>query len=137
MRIHLKTVAFLSLFLTCTFSLLAQESNKNAEAERYAIEKRQKAEAQKKSLSPEVTAGTQTNDLVKLLDLDENQETRVYGIFLSVQKKAIELSDIHSEGERTYTMNDLERIKNEKLKEILTEDQYLRYLKSIKEEIPK
>ncbi|MEZ4803633.1 MAG: hypothetical protein R2797_12750 [Gelidibacter sp.] len=133
MKTYITLFALVTLFFVGSYSAAAQ-IDKKSEQNEYAIKKRQMAEAQTRHLTPETIAEQQTENLKELLNLDERQEARIYEICLSVERKMAELSNISSEEKRMDGVKDLESVKNAKIKEALTEEQYTTYLNSLTNE---
>ena len=131
MKTYLSHFMMLSVFFVSTFSALAQNEAKKSEQTEYAIKKKQTADSKAQLLSAEDVSKSQTKNLQTLLNLDDKQTSRVYDICLAVEKemRAISAKD---QDTKMSEINALERAKDEKLKETLTEEQFSMYMKSVK-----
>ncbi len=109
------------LFLVGTQDLLSQEvmSQKLTNENSY-------------KLTPEQIAKQQTDNLSKLLNLDEDRMMKVQGIFLSIEKEMAQIPSDLEESKRMVQVNKIENLKNEQLKEVLGVDQFTVYLNSMR-----
>lgn len=132
MKTYLTFFTLIIIFFMSSFTATSQETDKKKEQEEYAIKKRKLADSQKNALSVEDVAKKQTENLRNLLKLDDTQTTRVYEICFQIEEEMNKLS-VSSEGEiKTEEINKIEDVKDAKMKETLTEDQFKIYLNTVK-----
>lgn len=137
MKSHKALFALIALFFVGTYSTIGQEVKK--EQENYATKKRELAKAQNSErnnmeMTPETIARKQTLHLKQLLNLDDAQSLRVHEICSSVEYEMSKIPMNVDEHTRMKLVSNLENIKNEKLKEALTSDQYKIYQESLNNE---
>ena len=142
MKTHFTIFAIIALFFAGTYSSIGQDDAKKQEE--YAIKKRQLAKNQneealnakinKADMTPEMTAKKQTLHLQQLLNLDEIQTLRVHEICTSIENAMTNIPTNIEEKKRMKLISDLETVKNEKLKEALTADQFKMYQNSFNKE---
>jgi len=137
MKTHLTLFAIVALFFAGTYSTIGQDDNRNQEE--YAIKKRQLADAQNAKMTnaemtPEMVAKKQILHLQQLLNLDDKQTSRVYEICSSIENEMAKIPTDIADEKKTKFVNDLEKIKNEKLRDALTADQFKIYQNSLNNE---
>jgi periplasmic protein CpxP/Spy len=90
-----------------------------------------------RDMNPEEIAKQQTERLKEILDLNEDQEKQVYELNLETNKKRREMfADMRESGNREGMRDKFAQIReeeNEKMKEILTEEQWNKYQKYLEE----
>ena len=113
-------IGCLTLFFIGINSSNAQEvSGKQSEA------------AMKQSILDHDSAKKQTFDLHQLVNLNEDQVSKVHDMFLDLDKRQSQISTKSEDAVIKEQIIKIDSFKNEKLKEILTSDQYGLYLKSL------
>lgn len=124
MKLYIKTLGFLFLMSLGIQTSIAQEK----------IE-RKMAKAQSHVSSNEDIAKQQTENLNQLVNLSDDQVTKVHALYMDLQKRmdAAPTSEM-DETKRTEYVKKMNALSDSKLKEILTEDQFTIYLKSERNE---
>jgi hypothetical protein len=94
--------------------------------------------AQPRDFDPEQFAKSQTAQLKEELDLNDDQEKKVYEVNLESIKKMSELREKMRDGGGGFEgmrekMMEIREEQNKKMKEILTEDQWTKYEKYLEE----
>lgn len=122
MKAYISIFAFIILFNLGNHSTTAQEVSKKERA---------KVEYQERTSSD--IANIQTKNLKELLNLDAIQVLSVYHVLFNVEQKMEEVTKtVGSEEAKMAEMEKWETIKTEKLKEILTSEQFSLYMNTIK-----
>ena len=90
-----------------------------------------------RTFDPEEMATRQTEELTKVLDLDKDAAKKVHDILLESGKEMGKVrSEMQPDGDREAMraqMTELRKKQNEKLKKVLTKDQYTKYEKYLEE----
>lgn len=122
MKRCIRVLGLVVLFSSGIYSAIAQKTFQN-ELELYKIQE----------LTPTYIAKLQTQDLQKSLSLDDTQVIMVQNAILNVEQNmvAIVASGL-SEESKMAEIQKWEELKTQKLKEILTVEQFTRYLDTIK-----
>lgn len=112
-------------------SATSQEVKKTEAQIEYDLKKREYANSKKQILKPDDVAIRQSENLQRLLNLNEEQSSRVYVICFAVEKKMEEISTL-SEEKKMSAIKELDIAKDEKFKEVLTEEQFEIYMKRVR-----
>lgn len=91
-----------------------------------------------RNVDPEAFAKRQTAQLKEALVLSEGQENQVYELTLETRKKMRDLREENRSGGGGFEgirekMNQIRNEENEKMKEILTDEQWVKYEKYLEE----
>lgn len=91
----------------------------------------------RQNMDPEERAKTQTAELKKVLDLNKDQEKKVYDLNLQAGKDMVKMREEMQGGDRESMREKFTKMReeqNKKMKAILTEAQYKKYEKYLEEQ---
>lgn len=131
MKTYIALFTLLTVFFGSTVSVTSQEVKKTEAQIEYNLKKREYANSKKQILKPDDVAKRQSENLQQLLNLNEEQSSKVYVICFAVEKKMEEISTL-SEAKKMSAIKELDIAKDEKFKEVLTEEQFETYMKTVK-----
>lgn len=131
MKTYIALFVLLTVFFGSTVSATSQEVKKTEAQIEYDLKKREYANSKKQILKTEDVAKRQSENLQQLLNLNEEQGSRVYDICFAVEEKMEQISTLNEE-KKMSAIRELDIAKNEKLKEVLTEEQFETYMKSVR-----
>ena len=117
---------YITILGCLTFFFIGMNSSNAQE-----VNSKQSEAAMKQSIIDHDSAKKQTFDLHQLVNLSGDQVSKVHDMFLDLDKRQSQISTKSDDGVIKEQIIKLESLKNENLKEILTNDQYGIYLKSL------
>ena len=120
MKSYIKILSFVFVMCLGVHSAMAQEKME-----------RKMAKSQSHVAGDEEIAKQQTENLNQLVSLSDDQVSKVHAMYIDLQKRMNSTST--SEIDKTQRIADIKEIKalrDSKLKEILTEEQFTTFLKS-------
>ncbi len=136
MKIHMTLLVMLAFFFSgryCSIGQVVKEQPESTMKKKELIDNRN-TDVNKGAMTPITIAKQQALHLQKLLKLDDDQAIKAHEICLNVENGISKISNDLDENKRLVEINNYEIIRSEKLKEILTADQFRTYQNYIQSE---
>jgi|SRR5690606_11385191 len=135
MKKYIALFGIMTLFFAGMQLARAQErSQTQIKTQREDVAKQREMGKAKAPLNAQELAKQQTQELTALVKLDKQQAAEVHALFLNIEEKRSRLATVTDDKKRMSELQIVETVKEEKLKNLLTREQFSRYLKTVQNE---